>query len=127
MAKPIFKRLLLHNAEYYFHKDIEKDDNGNEVFGDVHQLTNVRFEPSSKLIITQTQEEVTISSVLFIDAFNSSFDYTPVGQLGFGGPQIEAPFDVDDRIKWMNTTFAIVTVEPLWDEKGLHHYELGLV
>ena len=76
-------------------------------------MKHVRIEPSSKVIRDKNGAEIQLAAALFYDCRNS----LPGG--------IE--FAVDDIIIFNGQKHAVQLVEPLYDGRKLHHYELGLI
>lgn len=109
--RPIPKSLLIHTVK--MHKKGEEDrwGKGDPDYG--MELTHVRMEPSGKIVRDKNNAEVQLAAVLFYDCKNSS-------------PR-DVEFCVDDIIVFNGIKHKIETVEPLYDNKRLHHYELGLI
>ena len=76
-------------------------------------LERVRLEPTSKVIRDKNNAEIQLATVMFYDCKNSS-------------PK-ELSFKTDEIIVFNGQRHQIKTIEPLYDEKKLHHYELGLI
>lgn len=77
------------------------------------ELHSVRLEPSSKVIKDKNNNEVQLAATLFFDCKNSK----PKNIL----------FEEGDIVVFNNQKHKIQLIEPLFDEKKLHHYEIGLV
>ena len=77
------------------------------------ELHSVRLEPSSKVIKDKNNNEVQLAATLFFDYKNSK----PKNIL----------FEEGDIVVFNNQKHKIQLIEPLFDEKKLHHYEIGLV
>ena len=75
-------------------------------------LTNVRVEPSSKIVIGKDNVERQLSGVLFFDCRSSQPKNTV--------------FTEGQRITFSKNDYRIVSIEPLYDDGRLHHYEVGL-
>ena len=108
--RPIPKKLLIHTVALY---SVTEDRWGKESPGDGQELQHVRLEPSGKVLRNKSSAEIQLDSTLFYDCRNS----VPRG----------LEFSVDDIVVFNNQKFSIQLVEPLYDEKKLHHYELGLI
>lgn len=109
--KPIPEKLLIHKAEL---KEISTDNAWQEEqLNDIATLEKIRIEPISKLVTAKDNRQITLSAVLFYDCKNS----IPKG----------VNFQHGQRIFWNGMEYAIETIEPLYDGKKLHHYELGLI
>ncbi len=108
--KPIPKHLLIHSAKAV--KLSEPDTWNNRADETVTELSNVRVEPSSSLTITKDNRQVKLSAVLFFDIVNSK----PAG----------FDFSETDIIETLGNRYEVISVDKLYDERGLHHYEVGL-
>ena len=108
--KPIPKRLLIHTVIL---GHLAKDRWGEETVADERELSLVRVEPSSKIVRDKNNAEIQLAATLFYDCRNSQ----PRGM----------KFAEDEIITFNGQKHKIQTVEPLYDEKKLHHYELGLI
>ena len=109
--RPIPKRLLIHNV--VLDRVLKKDRWGNAASNEELNVNFVRIEPSSKIIRDANKAEVQLSAVMFYDCKNSD-------------PQ-NISFAVDDIIIFNGQKHAVKVVEPLYDGRKLHHYELGLI
>lgn len=109
--KSIPKCLLIHKV--MLHKKMEEDKWGNATLDDGLELSFVRMEPSKQIIRDKNDAEVQLSATLFYDCKNSK-------------PK-DMQFDVDDIIFFHGEKHQVKIVEPLYDEKKLHHYEMGVV
>ena len=109
--RAIPKKLLIHSVTHA--REGEKDRWGYAELADNRELTHVRMEPSSKIVRDKNGAEIQLAATLIYDCRNSR----PQG--------IE--FAVDDIIIFNGQKHAVQLVEPLYDEKQLHHYELGLI
>ena len=109
--RPIPKRLLIHTAT--LHKIQNEDRWGNGTLDEGTQLSYVRLEPSSKVVRDKNNAEIQLTAVLFYDCRNSR----PKDQ----------KFSEDDIVVFNGMKHKIQTVEPLYDDRQLHHYELGLI
>lgn len=113
VAKPIFKFLLPHSAQLYHYSDIVQNGDGEDVLGEPTELTFVRFEPSSKVIIAANGHEAQLNALMFFDITNS-------------GPK-QVKFHLEDHIVFNQYHYIVKEVSDLWDAQRLHHYEIGLV
>ena len=103
--KPISKKLLIHTVTLY--KKISTDKWGSEKLDTGQTLSNIRIEPSKQIIRDKNNAEVQLAATLFYDCRNSR------------------PSDVS--IDFNGQKHQIKTVEPLYDNSKLHHYEIGMV
>lgn len=109
--KPIPKKLLIHSAELF---DAGKDDMWQSVdYKKTADLKNIRIDPSSQLVTDKQNRQITLAAVMFFDCTNSA----PHGTL----------FTHGQKIRWCGKEYTVETVESLYDEHKLHHYELGLI
>lgn len=76
-------------------------------------LKRVRLEPSSKIVRDKNGAEIQLAAVLFYDCRNSS--------------PSDIVFLEDDIILFNGMKHKVKTIEPLYDEMKLHHYEMGLI
>lgn len=91
----------------------EEDRWGTESLADETELKYIRIEPSGKVVRDKNGAEIQLAATLFYDCRNSC----PGGIL----------FSVDDIIIFNGQKHAVQMVEPLYDRRKLHHYELGLI
>ena len=109
--QPIPKRLLIHTVTLY--ETSKKDAWGTVALDKGKELTHVRLEPSGKIVRDKNNAEIQLAATLFYDCKNSR----PAG----------LTLKVDDVVAFTGETYRVQTVEPLYDDKHLHHYEIGLV
>lgn len=109
--RPIPKSLLIHTVR--LHKKINKDKWGKGELDQGVELSHVRIEPSEKIIRDKNNAEIQLSATLFYDCKNSN-------------PR-DMKFEKDDLIEFNGVMHRVEVVEPLYDDKRLHHYELGMV
>lgn len=108
--RPIPKKLLIHTV--LLHKRKKVDKWGKEELDAGEELVNVRIEPSHQIIRDGNGAEIQLAVTLFFDCRNSR-------------PK-ETEIHVDDIIDFNGQMHQVKSVEPLYDEKKLHHYEIGL-
>lgn len=109
--RPIPKSLLIHTVMMYKKGEEDRWGKGNPDYGT--ELTYVRMEPSGRIVRDKNNAEIQLAAVLFYDCKNSS-------------PR-DVEFCVDDIIVFNGMKHKVETVDPLYDNSGLHHYELGLI
>lgn len=109
--RPIPKKLLIHSVT--LHKQATESAWGKETLDKGVELSNVRMEPSSRIVRNKNGAEVQLAAVLFYDCHNSK--------------PSEMTFQEDDIILFNGQKHKVQTIEPLYDEKRLHHYEMGLI
>lgn len=106
--KPIPKTLLIHSAKLLeVTEEAWQEKNEKEIAA----LKNVRVEPAGKMIVTNDNRSITLSAVLFYDCRNSS----PKTEIKCG-----------NYIVFEGQRYRVETVERLYDNKRLHHLEVGL-
>lgn len=109
--RAIPKKLLIHSVG--FRKKLEEDKWGKSTKSFEKTLSYIRFEPSSKIVRTTNNSEIQLSAQLIYDCTNSRPKHFE--------------FEHDNIIEFNNQKYRIVLIEPLYDNKKLHHYEIGLV
>ena len=109
--RPIPKKLLIHTVELY--KTVSEDKWGKGEQDAGTRLTYVRMEPSDRIVRDKNNAEIQLAATLFFDCTNSR--------------PVDMRFCLDDIVTFNGEKYQIRTREPLYDEKRLHHYELGLV
>lgn len=109
--KAIPKSLLIHNVMFQHIKSQDRWGEKEAYNGIV--IKHVRMEPSSRIVRDKNSAEVQLSAVLFYDCRNSQ-------------PK-NMEFKEDDIIVFNGQKHRVQIVEPLYDNKKLHHYELGLI
>lgn len=109
--RAIPKSLLIHTVT--LHKKINKDKWGKGELDQGTELTFVRIEPSGKMVRDKNNAEIQLVATLFYDCKNSR--------------PMNLEFATDDLIVFNGVMHRVEIVEPLYDNKRLHHYELGLV
>ncbi len=106
--KPIPRSMLIHSATLY---DVRENPWQEQELVELAQLTHIRVEPASKMIITSDNRSVTLSATLFYDCRNSQ-------------PGVE--FKPGYIIEFDGRRYRVETVELLYDRQKLHHLEVGL-
>lgn len=109
--RAIPKELLIHTVMLYV--VLEKDRWGKAELDTGTEVDKVRLEPSSKIVRDKNNAEIQLAATLFYDCRNSR----PRGIV----------FAVDNIVTFNGQKFRIVSAEPLYDGRKLHHYEMGLV
>lgn len=109
--RPIPKSLLIHTVT--LHKKMNEDRWGKGELDSGMELTRVRIEPSGKIVRDKNNAEVQLVATLFYDCKNSR-------------PQ-DVVFQMDDIILFNDMKHQVILIEPLYDNKRLHHYEVGLI
>lgn len=109
--RPIPRSLLIHTV--MLHRMVDKDRWGKGQLSDGAELQRVRMEPSGRIVRDKNNAEIQLAATLFYDCKNSR----PKGIV----------FAVDDIIIFNGQKHQVQVVELLYDEKQLHHYEVGLI
>lgn len=109
MAIP--RSLLIHDV--ILHHVSREDKWGNGALDSGIHVTRVRMEPSGKIARDKNNAEIQLAATMFYDCKNS----VPRNQT----------FCVDDIMVFNGVRYKIQVVEPLYDGRKLHHYELGLI
>lgn len=104
------KNLLIHSAVL---QSVTEDKWQSETTENIAELKKIRIDPSSKLVTSNDNRQITLSAVLFFDLRNSR----PMNIL----------FEHGQKILFGGNIYTIETIEKLYDDKKLHHYELGLI
>lgn len=108
MAKPIQKRLLIHEAEY--RKKIP-DLGWGEEFDKPKVLRLVRFEPKTKLVKTSTGDSVESTTTLFVDEVFST----------------KVSWEMDSKVIWEDKEYLVRGIDSYYDANRLHHLEVRLI
>lgn len=108
MARPIQKRLLIHEAEYL--KKIP-DLGWGEDFDKPKILKLVRFEPKIRLVKTSTGDSVESDTTLFIDMVFST----------------KVSWEMDSKVIWEGKEYLVRGIDPYYDANRLHHLEVRLI
>jgi len=109
--RTIPKNLLIHSAVL---SEISTDNTWQEEEKTVvAELSKIRIDTTSELVTTKDNRQVTLSAELFYDCRNSR-------------PK-NLTFKQGQSVLWNDMEYVIETVEPLYDGRKLHHYELGLI
>lgn len=108
--RAIPKSLLIHNAR--LSQEIPGEWGAKDLQC-IEELECVRIEPSSKVVRDKNNAEQQLSAILFFDCRNSS----PRG----------LEFKEDQIVDFHGLKHRIVAIEPLYDNRKLHHYEIGMV
>ena len=109
--RPIPRSLLPHTIK--LHKEINEDAWGDGEPDEGQIIEYVRMEPSAKIVRDKSGAEIQLAATLFYDCKNSL-----PGNVSFV---------VDDIITFNGQKHKVKVVEPLYDRRKLHHYELGLI
>lgn len=110
--RPIPKKILIHTVTIKTPTG-EKDRWGNVVYTDPEEIKFVRLESTTKRIQTKESQDLQLSTLMFYDCKNSN-----PNTIIFSQGQV---------ITFNGLDLIVQIIEPLYDEKKLHHYELGLI
>lgn len=108
--KPIPRKLLIHYAEL---KNAERDLWQNETLTTVSEMKYIRFESASRLVTNKQNRQITLTATMIYDCRNS----IPKGVC----------FSQGQKVVFNGQTYTVELIEPLYDGRKLHHYELELV
>ncbi len=104
------KNLLIHSVSTS--KFISEDIWGNKSYSPEILISNVRVELINKLSLSNTNRKVDLGALLIFDCTNSSpFNHS---------------FNYEDVVIFEGTKFFVSTLKYLYDDKNLHHIEVGL-
>ena len=114
---PIPRRLLIHSCELV--TELPKDKWGN-VSTVSEKLSCVRIEPCAKVVKGSDGADVQLSAVLFFD-MRTSYPCSAVFRLpGDGGCERQT-------VIFEGRRYVVGSIERLYDSRGLHHVEVGLI
>lgn len=105
--EPIPEELLIHEVTY---EEFLGDTTFGKKWAPPIAITNVRIEPQSNLVATINGESIDVSSMLFIDAVNSSH---------------KTELKKGSRVKFGQDNLTVVECKPYYafDPNTPHHYE----
>lgn len=114
---PIPRRLLIHSCELI--TEFSKDKWGN-VSTESVVISCVRIEPCAKVVKGADGVDVQLSAVLFFDC-RSSIPRSAVFKMpGDGGCERQT-------VIFEGRRYVVGSIERLYDTKGVHHLEIGLI
>ena len=114
---PIPRRLLIHSCELI--TELPKDKWGN-VSAESVVLSCVRIEPCAKVVKGADGVDVQLSAVLFFDMRTSYPRLTFFKLPGDGGCERQT-------VIFEGRRYVVGSIERLYDTKGVHHLEIGLI
>ena len=114
---PIPRRLLIHSCELV--TELPKDKWGN-VSTDSKTLSCVRIEPCAKVVKGADGVDVQLSAVLFFDMHTSYPRSADFKMPGDGGCERQT-------VIFEGRRYVVGSIERLYDTKGVHHLEIGLI
>lgn len=106
---PIPRSILVHTATL---QNATGDRNQNRTYTTVAALSRIRVELANQQMINKDGKQVQLSGRLFFDAHNSL-------------PK-DTAFSVGQYVLFNSVEYRVESVEPLFDKRKLHHYEVGL-
>jgi hypothetical protein len=107
--RAIPRKVLIHSVTVI--SGIERDTWGSEKPAAEIIINHVRVEPKAKLVTDKQNRQIKLAALMFYDTVNSSPAYE---------------FSVLDRIKFCGKTYNIAVIDEFYDERKLHHLEIGL-
>lgn len=105
------KSLLIHTVQ--LQTVTGKDAWGSEILSEPLVLQYVRLEPSTKYVKDKSNQERQLAATLFYDCRNSR-------------PRVQS-FHDGQVITFSEERYRVKLVEPLYDGRRLHHYEIGVI
>ena len=114
---PIPRRLLIHSCALV--TELPKDKWGN-VSTDSVALSHVRVEPCAKVVKSADGVDVQLSAVLFFDCRASIPRSADFRMPGDGGCERQT-------VIFEGRRYVVGSIERLYDTKGIHHLEIGLI
>ena len=114
---PIPRRLLIHSCELI--TELPKDKWGN-VSAESVVLSCVRIEPCAKVVKGADGVDVQLSAVLFFDCRTSIPRSAVFKMPGDGGCERQT-------VIFEGRRYVVGSIERLYDTKGVHHLEIGLI
>ena len=120
MLKPIPSKILKSTATVKVCSGVDMYQ--NQTYTE-YSVKRVHLQPTNEIRKTQSNTEVVLRSILFVDAHTS----TPL--LDWCALLRQAhDLDGDMRVVVRGVEYTVLTVDELRDDTdGLHHYEVGLV
>ena len=120
MLKPIPSKILKSTATVKVCSGVDMYQ--NQTYTE-YTVKRVHLQPTNEIRKTQSNTEVVLRSILFVDAHTS----TPL--LDWCALLRQAhDLDGDMRVVVRGVEYTVLTVDELRDDTdGLHHYEVGLV
>lgn len=109
MTRPIPCSLLIHSAVLY---QVSENAWQSETRTELAQLSHVRIEPASRLVVGKDNRSAEISAVLFYDCRNSR-------------PRA-IEFAEGQRVEFGGKLYRIQSIDRIYDNRRLHHLEVGL-
>jgi len=108
LAKPIQKRLLIHTVIY---KEKQADDGWGNEYKEPVIINQVRIEPKTKLVRSNTGESVESTTTIFWDCVFSS----------------PATFINGSKITFEGIEYELRQTDKFYDADRLHHLELRVI
>lgn len=120
MLKPIPSKILKSTATVEVCSGVDLYQNQTY---DTYEVKRVHLQPTNEIRKTQTNTEVTLRSILFVDAKTSTphLDW-------FALLRQAHDLEGDMLVTVRGVVYTVLTVDELRDDTDLlHHYEVGLV
>ena len=120
--RPIPKSILIHSAVLV--TEYSPDLWGKSTESSAAPLDNVRIDPCRTTMTDSRSQTITLSANLFFDCANSScaVPFYLEGDKDGDGKIVKNQF-----VEWHGRRYGVKTIEPIYDSKKLHHYEVGLI
>lgn len=107
--RPIPVSMLIHEAIL---NNVTTDENFSEQDQLVEYLYQVRFEPSSRVIVGSDNVDIQCTATMYVDGVNSH----PQG----------VSVDVGQSVLWEGRRYIVQDVKRLYDGRNYHHLEVDL-
>lgn len=120
MMQSIPAQILIHSGTMTIYYAADKWNNTRTAT--TAPISHVRIEPYRREKHDRDQQEVTLTAMLFFDCKNSACELPFVlpGDAYNGGKVKQQTISALGRV------FVVKTVEPIYDDQALHHFEVGL-
>jgi hypothetical protein len=120
MMQSIPARILIHSGTTTIYYDADKW--GGTPDAVTAPIAGIRIEPYRRETHDRDQQEVTLTAMMYYDTHNSTctLPFVLPGDTYNGGKVKQQTISALGRV------FVVKTVEPIYDDQALHHYEVGL-
>jgi hypothetical protein len=120
MMQSIPVQILIHSGTMTIYYDADKW--GGTPDAVTAPIAGIRIEPYRRETHDRDQQEVTLTAMMYYDTHNSTctLPFVLPGDTYNGGKVKQQTISALGRV------FVVKTVEPIYDDQALHHYEVGL-
>lgn len=120
MLRPIPAKILKHTV--IFHLPTGVDQYQNPTYADPITVERVAVQPTDKTRKAKDNTDVSLSSIVFIDARNSS----PVDVQGLKDSAESVGHSLE--MEFEGRRYTVMSVDKLYDDSSIfHHWEVGVV